>query len=94
MNYKKLALVGGLLVSAAVAAAPADAYDRYWRHTYNPYRSSYVNVTPYPVVRGYYDPVYSGYYDGYHTYYNNGLGLYYPTSRGERIAGRVLDMIF
>lgn len=93
MNYKKLALVGGLLVSAAVAAAPADAYDRYWRNQYSPYRSSYVNVTPYPVVRGYYDPYYRGNYNGYNTYYNTGYGYSYP-SRGERMAGRVLDMIF
>lgn len=92
MNYKNIALVGGLLVSAAVAAAPADAYDHYWRHhrVYRPY-GTYVNVTPYPVVRGYYDPYYSGYYNDGYTYYSS--GRYYP-SRGERIAGRVLDMIF
>lgn len=93
MDLKKLALAGGLLVSAAAAAAPADAYDQYWRYdnVYRPYRS-YNTVSPYPIVRGYVDPYYNGYYD--RTYYNNGLGFYYPNSRGERIAGRILEMIF
>ena len=97
MNFKNLAIVGGLLVSTVAAVAPANAYDHYWRHhSYNPYRSTYVNT--YPMVRNYnYNPGYyntGSHYDGYHTYSNGGLGLYYPSSRGERIAGRVLDMIF
>jgi|AGTN01.2.fsa_nt_gi hypothetical protein len=94
MDIKKLALIGGLLVSSAVAAAPADAYDHYWRHhrVYSPYRS-YVNVTPYPVIRGYANPYYSGYYNDGYNYYSSGQGFYYP-NRGGRLAGRILNMIF